>query len=149
MRQRRQIAGCADRTLDRDTRHDAGVVDRQHGIDYLGPDTGKAARKAADFHRQDQAYRLIGHQFAGADRVRHDQVTLQQFQLIVRNPGLGQFAEAGIDAIGGIASLNDSGDGSGRSVDCFVGGRCQLERHAVGPDTANLCQRDFSGLQSQ
>ncbi len=138
MRQRRQVARCADRTLGGNGRGDAGVVDGDQGVDDQWTHARKAARQAADFHQHDQAHYRVRQQLAGADRMRQDQVALQFFQLFVRDAGLGQDAKTGVDAVGGVTLGHDRVDRCGRSLDDRVGRSRQRQFGRRGPDGAQV-----------
>jgi hypothetical protein len=147
VRQRRQVARGADRALRRDRGHDPGVVQRHQRIHDPGAHAGIAARQAADLRQEDQAHHVVRQQLAGAHRVRQDQVALQLLQLVLRDMGLGQDAEAGIDAVGRIALGHDGPDRGGRGFDRAVRVGRQGQRGGRGPGRAQVCQRQCARLQ--
>ena len=63
------------------------------------PHARVAARQAADLQHQDQPHHRVGQQRADADGVRQHQVALQRRELLARDAGLGEHAEAGVDAV--------------------------------------------------
>ncbi len=140
VRQRRQIAGRADRSLGRNHRHDAGIDQCDHAIDHQCPDTGKTTRQAGDLHQHDQAHDGIAERLAGADRMRQDQVALQFLQLIVGDAGLGQDAETGVDAVGRIAAFQDVLHRRAGSVDRRIGRWRQRHVDRLRPDRAQIGQ---------
>ena len=147
VRQRRQVAGRADRTLGRDGRHDARVEQREQRIHDERTHAGIATRQAADLHQYDQAHHGVREQRAGADRMRQDQVALQLLQLLVRDAGLGQQAETGVDAVGGVALGHDGAHGGGRRFDDGIGFSGQRHRRRGAPRVAQFGQRDLARLQ--
>ena len=117
--------------LRRNRRQDAGVIERDQGVDHFGPDAGIAARQARGLEHQNETHGRIVEQRAGADRVRVNEVGLQPLQLIVRDVRLGELAEAGVDAVGGSAVIDRLLHRRPRSVDGRP--RCGIERHGMPP----------------
>jgi hypothetical protein len=69
--------------------------------------------------------------------VGEDEVALQLGEPRLRNAGLGEQAETGVDAVDGAAGRDDAGDGGGGGVDRVQRGGG--ERHGrPGPDRAEL-----------
>ena len=99
MRQRRQIAGRAHRSLLRHQRINAA---RQHGLQLLD-DFAANARRAApqrdDLQRHHQAHDRFWRRRPYPAAMRYDQVSLQQRRLVRRNSLRRQFSEPGIDAV--------------------------------------------------
>src|SRR5476649_2482146 len=85
----------------------------------------------------DQADHFIAQQRAGADGMRQDQIALQLLQLFIRDAGLGQQAEAGVDAVGRVAFRDDG---------AHRGGGCFDDRIGVGVQR-QMARRDPHGAQ--
>ena len=78
--------------------------------------------------------------------VRHDQIALKLGQPVVRDPGLGEQAEAGIDPVDGPPALDDPADAGRGGVDRGPGVGGQLDRRP-GPDGAELGEGDGAGAE--
>ncbi|SVK54411.1 Uncharacterised protein [Acinetobacter baumannii] len=59
VRQRRQVAGGANRALQRDMRINFGVDQRDQRLDDFQTNAGEAARQAVDFQHHDQAHQIV------------------------------------------------------------------------------------------
>ena len=99
MRERRQIAGRAYRSL---LRHQRTNAVRQHGLELLD-DFAANARSAPpqrdDLQRHHQAHDRFGRGRPYPAAMRHNEVSLQQRRLVRRNSFRRQFSEPGIDAV--------------------------------------------------
>jgi hypothetical protein len=72
-------------------------------------------RQAGDLQHHQQAGDIVGQQGADAAGVAEDEVLLQGLKIFRRDRGVGQQAEAGVDAIDGAALGEDGGD-DGRAL---------------------------------
>ena len=144
VRQRGEIARGADRTLCGDQRVDLTLEQRHQRIDELLSHTGMAARQGIDLERQNQAYDRIRQGFTDAGRMRQDEVPLQQFELFRRNARLRKQAEAGVDAIGRIAGLDDPVDQSRGGRDALALRGRQSEQDGLFIDGAQVRQREVA-----
>lgn len=101
MRQRREVAGCADRSLRRDPRRHTRVDKANQRLDHAQANPGKAARQAVNFQHHNQTREVVIQRFAYSRRVRQHQRALQVFQVFGRDAGLRQQAKTGVDTVGG------------------------------------------------
>ena len=149
MRQGGQITGCTDRTLGGDTGPDPGVVDRDQGGQRLLAHTRVAPRQGSDLGGEDQAHAGIVEQWPHAHGVRTYQVGLQLFQLLAWDVDFGQFAEAGVDAIGRLAGGHDGLHGLRRGAD-VVPAIC-VQGDGISPlrDLPQLGQRQLARCQGE
>ncbi len=121
----------------------------EQGVDHGHGDAGVAARQRIDFQREDQAHDGVGQCVAHACGVREQQVALQQLELLAGYAGLGEQAEAGVDAVRGIADGNDlvyqrAGDGNAAAVV-----RRQAQGDGLLVDSSQAGQREFPGANVQ
>ncbi len=107
VRQRRQIAGCAHRSLRGNHRIDLVLQQREQGIDQGHGDAGMPACQRVDLQREDQTDDGVGQRVAHARGMREQQIALQQLELLGRYAGLGQQTEARVDAVGRVAGGDD------------------------------------------
>ena len=91
----------------------------------LHADAGVAARQGVDLERENQAHDGVGQRIADARGVREQQIALQQLELLGRYAGLRQQAEAGVDAVGGVAGRDDLVDQGARRRDAAAVARRQ------------------------
>jgi hypothetical protein len=79
MRQRRQVAARADRTLFRNDRDHIAVQQFGQRLQRRGTDAGMAAHQRVDADRQHRAHDARRQRLADADRVGDHEVALQLF----------------------------------------------------------------------
>ena len=108
---------------------------------------GVAAGQAGHLERQHEPDDRRRERLPHADRVGEDQVALQQLELVGRDVGRGEAAEAGVDAVGRLAAGHDGGDGRGAGVDGGVGGGVEVERLAAAGDAAEVRQGQVAWAQ--
>jgi hypothetical protein len=119
------------------------------GLDHAAADAGEAARQAVDLEDQDRAHDGIGQRLAGSCGVAQHQAALQLGQLVVLDVGARQGAEAGIDAIGGLAPVDHSLDHRRRAVDGAVAGGIERDRARLVEQPAQVFQRQGSGGENE
>ncbi len=149
MRQRRQIARRADRALGWNARIDFRIHESDQRIDHAAPYARETARQAVDLEDQDGAHDGIGQRLSRAGGMAQDQATLQFGELVVLDAGAGQRAEAGIDAIGGLAPVDHRLDHRRRSVDGAVARGIEGDRARLVDQRAQLLQRQGSGIENE
>ncbi|MCY1441436.1 hypothetical protein D9M71_577520 [compost metagenome] len=149
MRQRRQVAGRADRTLERDVRVDLGVDQGDQRVDDLATDAGEATAEAVDLEDHDQPHHVVVQRCADAGGMGQHQRTLQVFQVVGGDAGRGQQTETGIDAVGGAALGEDLLDTGDAGIDRSIGAGVQGQVHRGEMDLAKLGQGQVSGFQVQ
>ena len=81
MRQRREVAGGANRSLRRDPRRHARVDQANQRLNHAQANAGKAARQAVNFQHHNQTRKVIIQRFANPRRVRQHQRSLKVFQI--------------------------------------------------------------------
>src|SRR5207245_5150129 len=85
---------------------------------------------------------------ADARRMRKHDVALERFQIGCRDTDACELAEAGVDAIDGLALGEDAGDRLGAGLDLRPAGVVEL-RHRAAIDGAPVGKRRAAGLQDQ
>ena len=147
VRQRREIAGCADRTLRRDQRQDIGVEQGEQGIDDLIADTRKADRKTVCLEQHDAPDDVIRQRLAGARAMTAHQVVLQRRGLLGGNFPVRERAKAGVDPITDFAAgedFVDRCDAPGHALARRIGERaCGCPRMKIG----DLLQRQRPAIE--
>jgi hypothetical protein len=124
MRERRKIAGSADRALGGNDGQCIMTERAEQRLDYDRTHARSAARQARRLHRQDQPDHVIGQGRAGSDGMREDEIALQRREIAIGDAHAGELAEAGIDAIGHGPGRNDVIDDGLRCSDsCAALGR--------------------------
>ena len=120
MREGSEIARCADRTLRRNQRMNFGVEHFAERVDNLRADAAEAfgERVGAEQHHGASFGSLSG--VADSTSVRANEIDLELADLFGGDADGSEFAEAGVDAVGGGAaatSLFDNGAGSFHAFD--------------------------------
>ena len=110
MRERRQVAGRADRSLRRNARHDAGIGERDERLDHRPAHARVAARERRRLERDDETHDGVVEQRPGAGAVRQHQRALQLRETRVVDARAREQAEAGVDAVDGLAGRDDAVD---------------------------------------
>ena len=104
MRERREVAGGADRAAARHDRQHAAVEQREQQLDGLDPRARVALRERVRAQEHRRADDLVGVRLADAARVRAEQPQLQLGGLLLRDRDRDEAAEAGVDAVGVLAA---------------------------------------------
>src|SRR5258706_14174657 len=97
MREWRQVAGGADRTLGGDAWMEPAVIELEQSLDEQRTNAGIAARQALDLERERHAHGRVVQQWPGAGGVRQHDVPLQLLELVIGDPCLRQPSETGVD----------------------------------------------------
>ena len=141
MGERREVARCADRSLRRNERNQAGVVNGEKRIDHRLANARVAARETRRLEAEDQPDDRRGERVADADAVRADQVELQLRQVGAVDARAGELAEAGVDAvdrrIAGRGALHDGGAGADALARCGV----DPQRRAAAVQSLQVVER--------
>ena len=117
MGQRREVSRRADRAFGGDAGQQVGLQAGEDLVEDEGTYAGVAARQALDFQRHDQAGDVWRQVRAGAGRVGQDEAALQLGEFVCGDGGLGQKAEAGVHAVGGLAGRHDPRNRGGGGFD--------------------------------
>ncbi len=136
MGQRRQIAGSADGALLRHQRINLGVDQLHQRLQHLQPDAGETARQRVELEHHHQPHGGVIHIGADARSVGKHDGSLQLVELIHRDPGVGQQAKAGVDAVHHPSLLDHPGDSGGRGVDRRQRRRIQCNMYRLAADAA-------------
>jgi hypothetical protein len=148
VRQRREVAGRADRSLCRDNRND---VVCQHGFeqrDGFWPHAGRALREAGELQRHHQPRDRNRHRFADASCMGQHDVTLQCFEVRGWNAHAGKLSEAGVDAVDRLALGNDARNRGRTRGDFRLAGRIE-RRHCASIDGAPVGKCRVAGFQNE
>src|SRR3546814_14618533 len=94
MRQRREVAGGADRALARDHRIELLVEKLDEAVDDAAADAGVAAREGVDLQQQHQAHDALVERLADAAAMRQHEARLQLGDLAGRDGLPREAAEA-------------------------------------------------------
>ena len=141
MRERRQVARRADRPLRRNARHDAGVRDVHDQVDDFPAHARVPARERRGLQRHDEPDRRVVEQRPRSRAVRAHERALQLGQPRVVDARAREEAEAGVDAVDGIAAREDLRNRRGRGVHARLRRRVDGESRSVGPDRAQRPER--------
>ena len=141
MRERREIAGRADRSLRRNARHDAGVGERDERLDHAPAHARVAARERRRLERDDEAHDGIVEQRPGARRMRQHERALQLREPRVVDARAGEQAESGVDAVDGPPGRDDAVDGLRGGIDRRLRRGVDGERHRLRPEPAQVGER--------
>ena len=117
MRERREIAGGADRALARHHRIDPGIDELQQALDHERAHAGKSAREARGLQHQDEPHRGIRKRRADTRGMRAHEIELERRELVVGDPRLRELAEAGIDSVERFARLEPRANRGERLLD--------------------------------
>ncbi len=132
VRQRREIAGCADGAL-RGHHRGSGPcasIASQHG-DGGGPHARCALGEARELQRQHQAHDAGRRRLAHACGVRQHDVGLQPRDVGRLDARAGKFSEAGVDAVDGLALGDDGFDRARARLDGRPAGRIERDGGAA------------------
>ena len=99
MRERREIAGGADRAARRHDRQNAALEQREQQLDRLDPRAGVALRERVRAQEQRRADDLVGIRLPDAARVRAQEPQLQLLGLLLGDRDRDEAAEAGVHAV--------------------------------------------------
>ena len=138
VRERGEVARGADRALLRDHRQDVGVEERKQRLDHREANARVAAPEAGDLGREHEANDGCRHRPADPHGVGEHEVSLQQVDLVARDVLGGEAAEAGVDAVGGLAALDDGAHGRRARLDGGDRRRVQAHAHAARGERAKL-----------
>ena len=117
VRERGEVARGADAALRRDDRHGVGVEQMLERVDDGAADPAVAAAEADQLEQDHHADGVARERVAEAAAVAEDQVALELAKLVGGDAGLGEQAEAGVDAVDGLAAGDDAVDRGGGGVD--------------------------------
>jgi|GEM_PF-3199454 hypothetical protein len=149
VRERREVAGGADRALFRDDGNDALLQHRLDQADDLHTCTGRAAAERQELQDHDEADDANVEWRADAARMRQDQIALQRLDVVRRYAHARKLAEAGIDPVDRLVAAGDGRDARRRRLDARMRRRVEAHRHLVAPDPFELGERDRTGRESE
>ena len=114
VREWREVARRPEAATRRDDRVDRGVEHRDEQVDDLDADPGQPDRQRVCAQDQHCPHDLVGKRLADARSMRTDEIALERRRLARFDPGIGQVAEAGRDAIDGRAVGHEALDDGSR-----------------------------------
>ena len=126
--QRGQIAAGAQRAFLRDARMHAAVEHVQQQLQRLDADAGMAARQRVGADQHDRAHGGGVQRIARADRVADQDVALQLGDLLGRDQPVLERAEAGGDAVGDLAAVQQRLHGIRGALDKLHGRLAELDQ---------------------
>ena len=147
MRERRKVAGSADRSLDRYLRQDAAREHVFNAVDELQPDPRRATAEAEDLQGHHQPDVRIREAVAKPDAMRPDQVALQGLDLIGRNADPGELPEPRVHAVDGAVAPRALPEPFGRGRDGKPAARIDARRRAGAIDALELGEARFARMQ--
>jgi hypothetical protein len=147
--ERREIPGGAHRALAGNQRQQARVHECEQLFDDDGAHAGKPARQARRLERQHQAHGGIGQRGAHARGVRAHQVELKRREILVRDAGLRQLPESGIDPVQRLAAGEALPDRRQRALDRVPPAGGELDPVRAARDPAQVGERNPARLQGQ
>ena len=121
VRERRQVAARAERAVLGHDRREAGVQQREHRLGHDGPGPRAAHRQGAGAQEQHRAHDLALDRGAHPGGVRAHQRSLELLAPLGRDGDVGERAEAGRDAVGGLLRSREPRDDLGRLRHCAPG----------------------------
>ena len=145
VRERREVAGGADRALRGHVRHQSRVVHGDQRVDDFFPHAGRTAREARGLEREHQAHHRRRQRIADTDAVRSDQVELKRGEIVLADARLRELAEAGIDAIDRRVAARGALHDVGRCLQRRAYRRIERERHAARVDRGDLGEAELAG----
>ena len=147
VRERREVAGAAERAEFADHRSDAGVEHIHHGLQDHGADAGAAGGEGLGAQEHDAADHFAFHGRAHAGGVAADQGFLQLGAQLVGDVPVGQRPEAGGDAVGGglaVGKVVDVGADLGDGVERVLG---DGHLRVVAGDGDDVLRGDAAGAE--
>ena len=104
MRERREIATGADRTLLRDQRDDAAIQHRHEQLDHFQPNPAEPERENVRPEQHHRAHFRLTERPADAAGMAADEIHLQLLAFLGRNMDVGELPESGADAVDHFAA---------------------------------------------
>ena len=148
MSERREIAARAHRAARRDVRDDPGVEHREQELDGLDAGAGipLGDRVGPQHHRR--ADDVVGIRLADATRVAAQEPQLQLLGLVLRDRLRHEAAEAGVDAVGVLAT--QIVEQRPRAAHLLDRARRQSDRATADRDVVDVVDREvISGQQER
>ena len=149
MRERRQVAGCADRSLRGDARHDTGVRKCDERFDHAPAHAGMPACERSRLQRDREADDGVVEQRARAGGMRKHERTLQLGKARRVDARACEEAKPRVDAVDGRPRGDHACDGVGGGVDRRPRRPIHRERQRGHPQPAKIGQRERTGSEHQ
>ena len=147
--QRGQVSRGAHRTLFGNQRIDTVVEHGQQQFQGAWVHARMALCQADDFQRHAQPGGVFIHRLSDPGGVRNDQVSLQRIQLFARDFLTRQQAEAGINAVDGLATVGDEFDGLAGASDALPQHRVDGQCERLLPEASQISQGKAVFAQAQ
>ena len=148
MRERSKVAAGADAALARDDRHGVLVEQGLQRVDDQRPNAGKTAAETEQFQNDHQPHDMARQRLAEAGAVGENEVGLQLRQAVGGDGGVGEQAEAGVDAVDRLAGGDDALDRGGAFGDALHRGVVEARAGAL-PELAQGAEVDGFGIERQ
>ncbi len=143
MRERREIAGCADGTLRRNHWMNFGVQHRAEDFDGFGSDAAEAFGERVGAEEHHRARFGFAERSADSAGVRADEIHLELSDLFGGDADGSELAEAGVDAVGGFAAGDDALDDGARGFHALDGVGSERNLCAMERDVIKLREREI------
>ena len=148
VRERREVAGAAERAVLVHHRRDARVEHRHVGGQGLLADAGAPGRQGRDAQQHERPHDLALDLGAGAGGVRADQRALQLVALLDRDVPGGQGAEAGRDAVVRLGVVRQPADHLAGAPHLGQGLVGEAHRGAVAGDPHDVLDGERAGADA-
>ena len=143
VRERREIAGRSDRTLRGNYWMDFGVEHFAESVDDLGADAAESFGESVGAEKHHGAGFGFAEGIANAAGVRADEIYLELRDLFSGDADGSEFAEAGVDAVGGGAGGDEFFDDGAGGVHAFDGGWVERDGVVVKRDGVQLFEGEI------
>ncbi len=147
VRERREVAAGADRPAARHARVHAAVEQREQQLERRAPDAGEALRQDVGAQRHRRAHGADRQRLADAGGVAAQQIQLQRAERVARNRGLGERAEAGVDAVDRLVAGRLAIDDRARRVDARARRPAPARLSAPPSAMAQLFERERRAVE--
>ena len=147
VREGRQIAGGADRSLGRYPGNDLALEQGVQGIDHGPANARSAAPEGEQLQRDHQPRFGAGQGRADAAAMAQDQLALQRPRILGVNLAAGQFAKAGVDAVNGRLAHGRPTHQRRSRLDSRPGRRVEDQRSALPIDRLQRIEGGGAGLE--
>ena len=145
VRERREVARGADRSLRRNERNEAGVVDREQRVDDDLAHARVAARQARRLQAEHQPHDRRGSASPTPTLCERIRLSCRLGQVAGVDARSGELAEAGVDAVdrrgAGGGALHDRGAGADAA-------RAPASMRSVAPPTCSRCRSSSDSVPS-
>ena len=136
--ERGEVAGCADGALRRNHGMNFGVEHRAERFDGFGADAAESFGERVGAEKHHRAGFGFAERSADATGVRANEIDLELANLLGGDADGSEFAESGVDAVGGFAAGDYAIDDGARGFHAFDGVGCERDFSAAERDVVEL-----------